>query len=146
MKTIFTFFALVSALFFSGCAGSGNSKPFTPDELQSDVDAAVGAFAAFQLSGHPAGRPAWEKAAAGLQSLTDNKNWSVSAFAEAFAVSGASTIEDKRIQLIVENGLVVVTAVSRGRVDLGDPVYARAVIEGALSAIRRVLKSTAPAA
>lgn len=146
MKNFLASLSLIAFMFLTGCAGSGNSKPFTPEELRGDVDAAVGAFAAFQLSGHPAGRPSWEKAAAGLQSLTDNQNWSVSAFAEAFAVSGASTIEDKRIRLIVENGLVVVTAVSRGRVDLGDPVYARAVIEGALSAIRRVLKSTDPAA
>lgn len=144
MKTIFTLFALVSAIFFSGCAGSGNSKPYTPAELQSDVDAAVGSFAAFQLSSRPQGRPSWERAAAGLQNLTDNKNWSVSAFTEAFAVSGANVIENQRIQLVVENGLVVVNALARGRIDMSDPQWARAVIEGALSAIRRVLKSTAP--
>lgn len=134
--------AITLGLFLTGCAGSGESKPYTPAELQADVDAAVGAYAALQLSSRPQGRPALERAAAGLQSLADNQNWSVSAFTEAFAVSGASVIENQRIQLVVENGLVVVNALSRGRINMSDPQYARAVIEGALSAIKRVLKST----
>lgn len=145
MKYLYAIFALISALFFTGCAGSGNSKPYTPTELRADVDAAVGAFAAFQLSSRPAGRPAWDRAATGLQNLVDHQDWSVSAFTEAFAVSGANVIENQRIQLVIENGLVVVNALARGRIDMSDPQYARAVIEGALSAIRRVLKSTAPA-
>lgn len=135
--------AVALGLFLTGCAGSGNSKPYTPDELQDDVDAAVGAYAALQLASRPQGRPAWERAATGLQNLVDHQNWSVSAFTEAFAVSGANVIENQRIQLVVENGLVVVNALARGRIDMSDPQYARAVIEGALSAIKRVLKSTA---
>lgn len=148
-SSVFSVLTLVIGLIFSsfltGCAGSGQSKPYTPAELQVDVDAAVGGFAALRLAGHPQGRPAWERAATGLQNLVDNQNWSVSVFTEAFAVSGASVIENQRIQLVVENGLVVVNALARGRIDMSDPQYARAVIEGALSAIRRVLKSTAPA-
>ncbi len=142
MKSIISILAITVGIFLTGCAGGGASTPYTPAELQVDVDAAVGSFAAFQLSSRPAGRPAWERAASGLQSLADNQNWSVSAFTEAFAVSGASVIENQRIQLVVENGLVVVNALARGRIDMSDPQYARAVIEGALSAIKRVLKST----
>ena len=145
MKTILSFLAVVGVLFLSGCAGTtGEQKPYTPVELQADVDAAVGTFAAFRLASHPEGRAAWERAAVGLQNLIDHEDWSVSAFTEALSVSGGSVIENQRIQIVVENGLVVVNALTRGRIDMENPAYARAVIQGSLNAIRRVLKSTAP--
>lgn len=145
MKTILSFLAVVGVLFLSGCAGTGSgTDSYTPIELQADVDAAVGTFAAFRLASHPEGRAAWERAAVGLQNLIDHEDWSVSAFTEALSVSGGSVIENQRIQIVVENGLVVVNALARGRIDMENPVYAKAVIEGALSAIKRVLKSTAP--
>lgn len=146
MKRILSL-ALLSlfAIAISGCATGTNSKPYTPDDLRADVDGVVGTFAAVRLAGHPERRPPWEKAAASLQSLIDNQNWSVSAFVEAFAVSGETSIADERIQLVVQNGVLLVNTLARGRIDMSDPQYARAVIEGALTAIRRVLKTTAPA-
>ncbi len=143
MKTILSLLAVVGVLFLSGCAGTtGEQKPYTPVELRADVDAAVGTFAAFRLASHPEGRAAWERAEVGLQNLIDHEDWSVGAFTEALSVSGGSVIENQRIQIVVENGLVVVNALARGRIDMENPVYAKAVIEGALSAIKRVLKST----
>ena len=38
--------AVALGLFLTGCAGISESKPYTPAELQADVDAAVGSFAA----------------------------------------------------------------------------------------------------
>lgn len=141
---ILILFAILPLLMFSGCATSTGSSEYTPEALRADVDAAVGTFAAFRLSSHPDGRPAWEAAERGLANLVQHENWSVSAFTEAFALAGADKIQSERIRLVVENGLVIVTAASRGRVNIEDPIYARAVVEGALDAIRRALRSITP--
>lgn len=135
-KFISIWSALILALV--GCT-SQPAREYTPSDLKADVDAAVGVFAALRLSSNPEGREAWIAAKNGLESLVLQQKWSVSAFAEAFAVSGADKIEDARIRLVLENGIVIVTTLARGRVNLEDPVWARAVIEGARDAIVRVL-------
>ena len=135
---------VLACCFTAGCASDQPASEYTPADLRSDVNAAVGTFAAFRLASNPDGRSAWISAESGLSSLVAQERWSVSAFAEAFAVAGADKIEDQRIRLVLENGLVIVTTLARGRVNLEDPVWARAVIEGARDAIQRVLRVTAP--
>lgn len=138
----FSLFASLALLLFScGClTGPGE---YTPADLQADVDAAAGLTASLRLAGHPERRGPWESAETGLSNLAAHEEWSVSAFAEAFAVSGADKIESEKIRLWVESGTVAIATAAGRRVDLKDPVWARAAILGAQSGIARALKSTA---
>lgn len=127
-------------LFFCGCSTTGTRTEYTPTELRADIDAAVGTAAALRLAGHPERRPAWESAERGLRALSDAQRWEVNAFVDAFAVSGLDHVQNERVRLAIENGLAAVVVVARERVNLSDPNWARAVIEGAQSGIARALR------
>lgn len=134
--------ASIAALaLFAGCTTTPQTPEKRANRIETGVRLAVWLGATQDLKGNPQRRPAYEAASKGLSSLVAQERWDATALASAITETGAKEFADSDVQLLILAGAQLVDViVDTERVDLGNQIYARAVIKGADAGLKLALK------
>lgn len=133
---------LSGLLLLAGCSTTSTTSEFDrARRVENGVRLAVFIGTSMDLSKNPERRTAYQAASSGLSSLVAQETWDVSALALALAETGNEKFRDNETILLVLAGAQLVdVVVGSDRVDLGNQVYARAVVIGADSGLKLALK------